>query len=123
MRQVTIATVQMKPQLGEMEENLVAMSNWIKQIATEQQVDLIVFPELITTGYECGVGFTDFAQRVPIPGGVEGSGGCVDRQSELPVVDSRCAAMVAVVVRDQQGVDLGNNAPVGRQPLLGLLAA
>ena len=67
MRQVTIATVQMKPQLGEMEDNLLAMSNWIKQIATEQKVDLIVFPELITTGYECGVGFTDFAQRVPGP--------------------------------------------------------
>jgi predicted amidohydrolase len=67
MRQVTIATVQMKPQLGEMEDNLIAMSNWIKQIATEQRVDLIVFPELITTGYECGVSFTDYAQRVPGP--------------------------------------------------------
>lgn len=67
MREITIATVQMKPQLGNMEDNLVAMSNWIKQIATEQRVDLIVFPELITTGYECGVSFTDFAQRVPGP--------------------------------------------------------
>lgn len=67
MREVTIATVQMKPQLGEMENNLVAMSDWIKQVATEQRVDLIVFPELITTGYECGVSFTDFAQRVPGP--------------------------------------------------------
>ena len=37
MRQVTIATVQMKPLLGEMEDNLLAMSNWIKQIATEQR--------------------------------------------------------------------------------------
>jgi len=67
MREVTIATVQMKPQLGQMEDNLVAMSNWIKQVATEQRVDLIVFPELITTGHECGVSFTDFAQRVPGP--------------------------------------------------------
>jgi predicted amidohydrolase len=67
MREVTIATVQMKPQLGHMEDNLVAMSNWIKQVATEQRVDLIVFPELITTGHECGVSFTDFAQRVPGP--------------------------------------------------------
>jgi predicted amidohydrolase len=67
MREITIATVQMKPQLGEMEENLVAMSNWIKQVATEQKVDLIVFPELITTGYECGVSFTDFAQQVTGP--------------------------------------------------------
>jgi predicted amidohydrolase len=67
MREVTIATVQMKPQLGQMEDNLVAMSNWIKQAATEQRVDLIVFPELITTGYECGVSFTDYAQRVTGP--------------------------------------------------------
>lgn len=67
MREVTIATVQMKPQLGQMEDNLVVMSNWIKQVATEQRVDLIVFPELVTTGYECGVSFTDFAQRVPGP--------------------------------------------------------
>jgi predicted amidohydrolase len=67
MREVTIATVQMKPQLGQMEDNLVDMSNWIKQVATEQRVDLIVFPELITTGHECGVSFTDYAQRVPGP--------------------------------------------------------
>ena len=67
MRDVTIAAVQMKPRLGQMEENLVAMSDWIKRVATEQRVDLIVFPELITTGHECGVSFTDFAQRVPGP--------------------------------------------------------
>lgn len=67
MREVTIATVQMKPRLGDMEENLIAMSNWIKQIGTEQKTDLIVFPELSTTGYECGVSFTDYAQRVPGP--------------------------------------------------------
>jgi predicted amidohydrolase len=50
-----------------MEDNLVAMSNWIRKVATEQRVDLIVFPELVTTGRECGVSFTDFAQRVPGP--------------------------------------------------------
>lgn len=67
MREATIAIVQMKPGLGAMEDNLVAMSDWIKRIATEQRVDLIVFPELATTGYECGVSFTDYAQRVPGP--------------------------------------------------------
>lgn len=67
MREVTIATVQMKPELGKMEDNLIAMSDWVKNIATAQKVDLIVFPELITTGYECGLGFTDFAQRIPGP--------------------------------------------------------
>ncbi len=65
MREVTVATVQMKPKLGEVEENLEKMSDLIAKIAGQQKVDLIVFPELITTGYECGVRFTDLAQRVP----------------------------------------------------------
>ncbi len=67
MREVSIATVQMAPGLGKMEDNLIAMSDWIKEIATQQRVDLIIFPELVTTGYECGVSFTDYAQRVPGP--------------------------------------------------------
>jgi len=65
MREVTVATVQMKPKLGETEENLVKMSDLVAKIAGQQKVDLIVFPELITSGYECGVRFTDLAQRVP----------------------------------------------------------
>ena len=65
MREVTVATVQMKPKLGEPEENLEKMSDLVAKIAGQQKVDLIVFPELITTGYECGVRFTDLAQRVP----------------------------------------------------------
>jgi len=65
MREVTIATVQMKPKLGEPEANLETMSDLVAKIAGQQKVDLIIFPELITTGYECGVRFTDLAQRVP----------------------------------------------------------
>lgn len=65
MREVTIATVQMRPTLNEMEENLVKMSDYISKICGSQKVDMIVFPELITTGYECGVRFVDLAQRVP----------------------------------------------------------
>ncbi|OGO43936.1 MAG: hypothetical protein A2W37_09510 [Chloroflexi bacterium RBG_16_63_12] len=57
----------MKPKLGETEENLVKMSELVAKIAGQQKVDLIVFPELITSGYECGVRFTDLAQRVPGP--------------------------------------------------------
>lgn len=67
MREITVATVQMKPLLGEMEENLVKMSETISKIASQQRVDLIVFPELITSGYELGVRFTELAQRVPGP--------------------------------------------------------
>lgn len=65
MREVTVATVQMKPKLGEPEDNLEKMSDLVAKIAGQQKVDLIVFPELITTGYECGVRFVDLAQRVP----------------------------------------------------------
>lgn len=67
MREITIATVQMKPRLGEAEENLVKMSEMISKIASQQKVDLIVFPELITSGNELGLRFTELAQRVPGP--------------------------------------------------------
>jgi predicted amidohydrolase len=65
MREVTIAVVQMSPQLGKIEENLIAMTKFVDKICTEQKVDLIVFPELATTGYELGVRFTEVAERVP----------------------------------------------------------
>ncbi len=67
MREITVAVVQMKPVLNEMEENLLQISDWIKKIATAQKTDLIIFPELATTGYECGVRFTELAQRIPGP--------------------------------------------------------
>lgn len=65
MRQVTIATVQMTPKLAETEANLERMGQYVEDICRDQKVDLIVFPELITTGYECGVRFTDLAEVVP----------------------------------------------------------
>ncbi len=67
MREITIATVQMKPALGEPEDNLVKMSDFVSKIASQQKVDLIVFPELVTSGYELGVKFTELAQRIPGP--------------------------------------------------------
>jgi len=67
MREITIATVQMKPALGGAEDNLVKMSDFVSKIASQQKVDLIVFPELVTSGYELGVRFTQLAQRVPGP--------------------------------------------------------
>jgi predicted amidohydrolase len=67
MREVSIAIVQMNPKLGEPEENLIKMSEMISKIASQHRVDLIVFPELVTSGYELGVRFTDVAQRVPGP--------------------------------------------------------
>ncbi|TVR20110.1 MAG: carbon-nitrogen hydrolase family protein [Anaerolineaceae bacterium] len=67
MREITIATVQMNSLLGEPEENLVKMSEMVSKIASGQKVDLIVFPELVTSGNELGLRFTEMAQRVPGP--------------------------------------------------------
>ncbi|NDJ51644.1 MAG: carbon-nitrogen hydrolase family protein [Chloroflexi bacterium] len=67
MREITVASVQMKPELGEIEDNLVKMSDFVSKISSQQKVDLIVFPELITSGYELGVKFTQVAQLVPGP--------------------------------------------------------
>jgi predicted amidohydrolase len=67
MREISVATVQMKPELGQTEDNLIKMSEFIARIATEQPVDLVIFPELITTGYEVGPRFPQLAQLVPGP--------------------------------------------------------
>src|SRR5436190_20403964 len=67
MREITVATVQMQPTQGDSEANLVKMSDLVSKIVSQQKVDLIVFPELITSGYELGLRFTELAQRVPGP--------------------------------------------------------
>jgi len=65
MRPVQVAVVQMHPQLVKPEDNLVKMSETIADICKAQKTDLIVFPELAVTGYECGVRFADMAQTIP----------------------------------------------------------
>jgi predicted amidohydrolase len=65
MREITVAVVQMQPKLYEVGDNLIHMTDFIEKICLQQPVDLIVFPELITTGYECGVRFTDLAEKIP----------------------------------------------------------
>jgi len=67
MREVTVAAIQMKPQVAEQQDNLIRIGEWLDKVCTEQRVDLVVFPELVTTGYECGVQFTDLAERIPGP--------------------------------------------------------
>jgi predicted amidohydrolase len=63
MHEIAVAVVQMFPQLGRIEDNLVAMGKFVDKICAEQKVDMIVFPELATTGYELGLRFTDVAER------------------------------------------------------------
>lgn len=65
MREITVATVQMKPELGNVGNNLVKMSDYIADIVRDHKVDLIIFPELAISGYELGMQFTELAQRVP----------------------------------------------------------
>ena len=67
MREFTIATVQMEPVMGSMEDNLVKMSDFVSTIASQQPVDMIIFPELATSGHELGLRFTEVAQRIPGP--------------------------------------------------------
>ncbi len=65
MREIHIAIAQFHPRLGELQANLDRMGDIIAHICAAQKVDLIVFPELATTGYECGVKFAEFAEQVP----------------------------------------------------------
>jgi len=67
MAEITVAVVQMDTTLAETDPNLAKMSDFVRKITAAQKVDIIVFPELATTGYECGVKFTQLTQRVPGP--------------------------------------------------------
>ncbi len=67
MREVTVAVVQMDTTLGESDANLAKMGEMIRQVVARQRVDVIVFPELATTGSDCGARFTQLNQRVPGP--------------------------------------------------------
>ncbi len=65
MREITLAVVQMQPKLAETEANLARMVRLIEEIGSTEKIDLIIFPELCITGYECGVRFTELAETVP----------------------------------------------------------
>ncbi len=65
MREITLAIVQMQPKLAETEANLARMVRLIEEIGSTEKTDLIIFPELCVTGYECGVRFTELAETVP----------------------------------------------------------
>ena len=64
MREIYIAIAQFHPRLNEPQKNLERMGDIIDHIGAAQKVDLIVFPELATTGYECGVKFAEFAEQL-----------------------------------------------------------
>ncbi len=62
MRNWTIALAQTSPVLNEIERNLQTMESAIEQACQRKRVDLLIFPELATTGYDCGMRFAEFAQ-------------------------------------------------------------
>ena len=64
-REITVALVQMAPELTSAEENLRKMGEFIETICSTQPTDLIVFPELSYTGTELGLRATTLAERVP----------------------------------------------------------
>ena len=64
-REITVALVQMAPELTSAEENLRKMGDFVERICTEQPTDLIVFPELSYTGTELGLRATTLAEPVP----------------------------------------------------------
>jgi omega-amidase len=64
-REIAIALAQMEPKLTQVEDNLQRMVEIVEEIGAKEKVDLILFPELVTTGYECGVRFTELAETVP----------------------------------------------------------
>lgn len=64
-RDITVALVQMSPELADPEGNLQKMGEFVERICSEQPTDLIIFPELSHTGNELGLRATDVAERVP----------------------------------------------------------
>ena len=62
---VNVACIQFHPILGDVTQNLGKMKTLIEQVMAEKpDTDLIVLPELATTGYECGEDFSRLAETV-----------------------------------------------------------
>ena len=65
MSEFVVAVAQTNPVLGDIAANLAQMASLVEQICREQHADLIVFPELATTGVENGSAFNAMAERLP----------------------------------------------------------
>jgi len=60
---VNIAVAQISPERYNIDRNLSKIENFIINIMNEKECDLIVFPELATTGYECWDRFSELAEK------------------------------------------------------------
>ena len=74
---IQISCVQMEPTLLEVTANLKKIEEYIEKVMEEKKnTNLIIFPELITSGYECGSEFQDISE-------VAGSGESMKRIGKL----------------------------------------
>lgn len=63
---ITISVVQIEPKLADKKHNLAKIEQFIRDaVKQSEQPDLVILPELITTGYECGDQFYDLAEPFP----------------------------------------------------------
>lgn len=66
LAKITVSCIQMKPKRFDFDTNLKNMCNLVDEAINEnEETSLIVFPELITSGYECGKEFYNLAETVP----------------------------------------------------------
>lgn len=113
MREIFVAIAQFQPRLNEVQKNLDRMGDIIDHICAAQKVDLIVFPELVTTGYECGVRFAEFAE--PVPGyTIETLGARVARHETYLAFGMIVKHKVESVVYDAAILLGPDGAPVGQ---------
>ena len=62
---VAIACCQMQSGLGTKDDNIAKMCSMLDKVTSEKDVDLVIFPELAITGYECGDLYEDLAEPFP----------------------------------------------------------
>lgn len=62
---IKVSCVQMEPKLLDVKENLNKMTRFISEVMEQDnETNLIVFPELITSGYECEDEFQNIAETI-----------------------------------------------------------
>lgn len=121
MREIFVAIAQFHPRLAEPQANIQRLGEIVDHICAAQKTDLIVFPELATTGYECGVRFTELAEQVPGPT-VEALAECAERyQTYLAfgmVAKHKVESVVydAAVLLGRDGTVVGQHRKVHLKP-------
>lgn len=110
-----IACVQMQSALGKKKENLGKMAEKVKEIMEKQPVDLIIFPELAVTGYECSDLYRDMAENFPEGDSIKAVAEMADKYNvfiafgfvEKAVKDDRDVIYNSVGLIDRNGTPLG----------------